>query len=183
MRSIASGPLLPKSRSRRSLVCRFVEGLQHACYYHPGGERRLNELAPRLSSLGGRLNPASQRTSTPSPLAPLEPALPALDPTQLAVMDGSTWSGLDPLPASGWPPDPFSLPDFVPPTAPLGFSPSLGAQSYPGDAPDRVGVPLPPLLDPFDALAPLAFGGEGGLDGFEREDRSGRSPEWASRAQ
>ncbi|BGP40011.1 hypothetical protein JCM10450v2_003991 [Rhodotorula kratochvilovae] len=130
----------------------FVEGLQHACYYHPSAEKRLLALAPRLSGLPGRLDLSPRLAPLASPLLASPPLAP--------------WAAASPPPPSA---DPL-LPNPSPPAQPLGFSPSLGLGSpygarSGGGAGGGAGDALPSPPINFDPLSPLQFGdtGLGGL--------------------
>ncbi|GAA5959811.1 hypothetical protein JCM21900_001025 [Sporobolomyces salmonicolor] len=50
----------------------LIEGLQHACYYHPDAEKRLGELAPRFTTYEGRID-LSPRVRGLASLPPLPP--------------------------------------------------------------------------------------------------------------
>ncbi|GAA5897072.1 hypothetical protein JCM8208_006161 [Rhodotorula glutinis] len=156
----------------------FIEGLQHACYFHPHAETRLLELAPHMAAAEGRLDLSPYAQPAPSPLptafastatsSPV-PAAPLFSPSTLAA----AWSDVDGLSLPLPPPptsNPLFLPDPSPPTAPLRLSPSFGAAAYGVDGgAGRVAHLVPPGDDEFDSLAAsFGFGGgelgDGALD-------------------
>ncbi|GAA6048232.1 hypothetical protein JCM3770_006495 [Rhodotorula araucariae] len=154
----------------------FVEGLQHACYYHPSAEKRLLALAPRLSTFPGRLDLSPRLAPLASPALASPPLAPWVDATASAT----TPSPVNPLPQSQLSPAP----------PPLGFSPSLVGGPYAGPVSAAEGgrggttLPSPPIN--FDPLSPLQFGdtGLGGLSfldqfgGGEGVGSAGASPTW-----
>jgi len=145
---------------------RFIEGLQHACYFHPHAETRLLELAPHMAAVEGRLDLSPYAQPSPSPLPPTSfgdtsftATAPLFSPGTLAAAWGDADALSLPVPPSTS--NPLFLPDPSPPAAPLGLSPSfIGTAPYGVDGAGAA-VPLGPVGDDFDSLAAsLELGGE-----------------------
>ncbi|KPV75536.1 uncharacterized protein RHOBADRAFT_53503 [Rhodotorula graminis WP1] len=152
----------------------FVEGLQHACYFHPHAETRLLELAPHMAAVEGRLDlsPYAQPAPSPLPAAFVNTSLPTTSSAAVASLFSpstlaAAWTDVDGLSLPLPPPptsNPLFFPDPSPPTAPLGLSSSfdVDVSTYgPGDGGAGATAPLgPPGNDEFDSLAAsLGFGG------------------------
>ncbi|GAA5842576.1 hypothetical protein JCM9279_003624 [Rhodotorula babjevae] len=150
----------------------FIEGLQHACYFHPHAETRLLELAPHMAAVEGRLDLSPYGQPAPSPL----PATSFVDTSSTSLGDtaplfspgtlAAAWSDAGalslPLPPTS---NALFLPDPSPPTAPLGLSPSFVSSTTYGVDGAGAAAPLLPVGDDFDSLAASLGFGSGELGG------------------
>lgn len=149
---------------------RFIEGLQHACYFHPLSEQRLVELAPcfgpldakvdlsprftQLDLSGGQSQKAQEQQTQSDPTIPLRvPADPLLSPSQAEYSSPSFASSA-------------LFGTSTPVLAPSTSLPSFATTSSPASA-APTSLPIN-----FDRWSPLSFGdtGLGGLPTFEEID-------------
>ncbi|BGP31983.1 hypothetical protein JCM10296v2_003762 [Rhodotorula toruloides] len=169
------GPLSADEQVTETELSWFIEGLQHACYFHPLSERRLVELAPRFGPLDAKIDlsprftqldlsggqsqkpPASDRQKQqpqPDPTVPLAlPVDPLLSPSQTGYSSPSfASSALFGTSTPALAPS-TSLPSFVASSSPVSAAPAS--------------LPIN-----FDRWSPLSFGdtGLGGLPTFEETD-------------
>ncbi|BGP24558.1 hypothetical protein JCM10295v2_003476 [Rhodotorula toruloides] len=169
------GPLSADEQVTETELSWFIEGLQHACYFHPLSEKRLVELAPRFGPLdakvdlsprftqldlsGGQsqkpsLSKSRKQTPHPDPTIRLPvPLDPLLSPSQASYSSPSfASSALFGTSTTALVPD-TSLPDLAATSSPLSVAPTS--------------LPIN-----FDRWSPLSFGdtGLGGLPTFEEID-------------
>ncbi|GAA5851208.1 hypothetical protein JCM8547_004167 [Rhodosporidiobolus lusitaniae] len=142
------GPTCPEEEVSETELSWFIEGLQHACFYHPKAEKRLVELDPRFSEDNVKLHLSPPPTSAPLPTAGGKGASPGFGWADSFLSFPSPPSGSNPLslPATAASPSaaipPAGTP--TPPTFPLGLSTLFGP----------TGATPPPL--PFSSHSPSA---------------------------